>query len=100
MVVVEQVVEAKWLEESFTGASTPVAMHSTEVVAEHENEMNEQQVEYGIEVDMIKEGAQTRKDEQGDPKKVCEWIGWGCNTFGMSLASPAGKVWIHAASFG
>ena len=92
MVVVEQVVEAKWWEESCTRASTPVAVHSTEVVVEHENETNEQQVEYGIEVDMTKEGVQTRKDEWGDPKKVWEWIGWGCNMFGMSLSSPASKV--------
>ena len=42
MVVVEQVVEAKWWEESCTGASTPVEVHSTKVVAEHENETNEQ----------------------------------------------------------
>ena len=42
MVVVEQLVEAKWWEESCTGASIPVAVHSTEFVAEHENEMNEQ----------------------------------------------------------
>ena len=34
----------------------------------------------------------TRKDEQGDPKKVCEWIFWGCNNSGMSLASPTSKV--------
>ena len=38
------------------------------------------------------EEAQTRKDEQGDPKKACEQIGWGYNKLGMSLASPAGKV--------
>ena len=75
-------------------------MHSTEVVAEHENETNEQQVEYGIEVDMTKEGVWTKKDERGDPKKIWEWIRWGCNMFGMSLASPVGKVWIHVASFG
>ena len=41
---------------------------------------------------MTKEGVRTRKDEYGDPKKVCEWIAWGCNKFGMSLASPVGKV--------
>ena len=51
-------------------------------------------------MDMTKEGVRTRKDEQGDPMKVCEWIGWDCNKPGMSLASPAGKVWAHTASFG
>lgn len=75
-------------------------VHSTEVVAEHESETNEQQVEYGIEMDKTKEEVWNRKDEQGDPKKACEWIGWGCNNFGMFLASPTGKVWIHAAFFG
>ena len=100
MDVVEQVVEEKWREESYIGASNPVAVHSAEVVAKHENEMNEQQVEYGIEVDVNKEGVRTRKDEPRNPKKVCEWIGLGCNMFGMSLTSPAGKVWIHVASFG
>ena len=40
MVVVEQVVEEKWREESCTRASTPILVNSTEVVAEHENEMN------------------------------------------------------------
>jgi len=44
-------------------------VHSTEVVAEHENETNEQQVEYGIEMDMTKEGVQTKKDEQGTPRR-------------------------------
>lgn len=64
MVVVEQVVEEKWQEESCTRASTPIAVHSTEVAAKHENETNEQQVEtYGIKMDMTKEGVRTRKDE-------------------------------------
>lgn len=49
---------------------------------------------------MTKEGVQTRKDEQGDPKKVSEWIGWGCNKSRMSIASPIGKVGVHVASFG
>jgi len=42
MAMVEQVVEEKWWEESCTGASTSITVHSTKVVAEHENEMNEQ----------------------------------------------------------
>ena len=42
MVVVEQVVEAKWWEESCIVASTLIEVHSTEVGTEHENEMNEQ----------------------------------------------------------
>ena len=33
--------EAKEQEESFTGASTPDEVHSTEVVAEHRGEMDE-----------------------------------------------------------
>ena len=48
MVVVEKVVKAKEREESCIGASTPDEVHSTEVVAEHENETSEQLVEYGI----------------------------------------------------
>jgi len=50
-------------------------VHSIEVVVEHESEMNEQRVEYGIEMDKTKEEVWTRKDEQGGPKKVYEWIG-------------------------
>ena len=42
MVVVEQVVEAEWREESCIGASTPAEVHSTDVVAGHVSEMNEQ----------------------------------------------------------
>ena len=42
MVVVELVVEAKWWEECCIGASTPVEVHSTEVVAGYVSEMNEQ----------------------------------------------------------
>jgi hypothetical protein len=56
MVVVEQVVEAKEWEESCTGASTPDEMHSTEVVAEHRIEMNEQLVGHDIEMDMDQGG--------------------------------------------
>ena len=63
MVVVEWVVEAKEWEESCIDASTPDEVHSTEVLAERENEMSEQLVEYGIEMDMTKEGMWTRKDE-------------------------------------
>ena len=51
-------------------------------------------------MDKTTEEVQTRKDEQGDPKKVYEQIGWGYNKLGMSLSSPVGKVWAHAASFG
>jgi len=39
-------------------------VHSIEVVAEHEGETNEQQVEYRIEMDKTKEEVRTRKDEQ------------------------------------
>ena len=92
----EQVVEAEWREESCVGASTPVEVHSTDVVARHASEMNEQWVEHGIEVDKTTEEVQTRKDEQGDPEKACERIGWGYDKLGMSLASPAGKVWCYA----
>lgn len=63
MIVVEQVVEAKEREESCTGASTPDEVHSTEAVAENKSEMNDQLVEHGIEMDMTKDGAWTRKDE-------------------------------------
>ena len=100
MVVVEQVVEAKWQEECCTGASTPVEVHSTEVVAGHESEMNEEEVEYGMDMDKTTEEVRTRKDEQGDPKKAWKWLDWGCNMSGMSLAFLAGKVWVHVASFG
>ena len=72
MVMVEPVVEAEWREESCIGASTLVEVHSTEAVAGHVSEMNEQWVENDIEVDKTTEEVQTRKDEQGDPKKACE----------------------------
>lgn len=74
MVVVEKVVEAKGREKSSTGASTPDVVHSTEVVAEHNSEMNEQLVEHDIEMDMTKEGVLTRRDEKGDPKKAWKWL--------------------------
>ena len=48
--MVGQVVEEKEQEESYIGASTPDEMHSTEVVAEHRIEMNEQVV--GHDIDM------------------------------------------------
>jgi len=38
MVVVEPVVEEKWWEESYIGASTPVEVHSTEAVVGHVSE--------------------------------------------------------------
>ena len=62
-VVDEPVVEAEWQEESCIGASTLVEVHSTDGVAGHVSETNEQWVEYGIEVDKITEEVQTRKDE-------------------------------------
>jgi len=40
-----------------------VEVYSTEVVVGHESETNEQQVEYGIEMDKTKEEVCTRKDE-------------------------------------
>ena len=70
MVAVEQVVEENEREECCIGASTSDEVHSTEAVAEHKSETNEQQVEYGIEMDKTKEEVWTRKDEQGDPKKA------------------------------
>ena len=100
MVVVEQVVEEKEHEESCTGASTPDEAHSTEVVAEHKSETNEQLEEPGIEEDTTKEVMWTRKNEQGDPEKAWKWLDWGCNKSGMFLAFPVGKVWVHVASFG
>ena len=63
MVVVEPMVEVEWREESGIGASTPVEVHSTEVVARHVSEMNEQWVEYGIEMDKTMEEVRARKDE-------------------------------------
>ena len=42
----------------------------------------------------------TRKDEQGGPKKAWKWLDRGRNRSRMSFAVPAGKVWVHVASFG
>ena len=42
MVVVEQVVEVEWQEESCIGASTPAEVNSTQAEAGHVSEMNEQ----------------------------------------------------------
>ena len=66
--------EAKEWEESCTGASTPDEVHSTEVVAKHKSEMNEQLAEPSIQEDTTKEGVWTRKDEQGDPNKAWKWL--------------------------
>ena len=74
MVAVEHVVEENEREECCTGASTPDEVHSTEAVAEHKSEMNEQLEEHGIEMDTTKEGVWTRKDEQGDPRKAWKWL--------------------------
>jgi len=100
MVAIKQVVEAKEPEESCIGASTPDEVHSTEAVAKHRGEMNDQLEEHGIEMDMTKEGVWTRKDEQWDPKKAWKWLDKGCNRSEMSLPFPSGKVWVHVASFG
>lgn len=100
MVEVELVVEEKWREECCIGASTTVEVHSTEVAAGHESEMSKKEVEFGMEMDKTMEEVRTRKDEQGDPKKAYEQVGWGGNKLGMTLAFPADKVWVHEASFG
>ena len=63
MVVAEPVVEAEWREDSCIGASTLVEVHSTEVVAGHVSETNEQWVGYGIEVDKTTQEVWTKKDE-------------------------------------
>ncbi len=84
--------EAKEWEECCIGASTPNVMHSTEVVVEHRSEMNEWLVGHDIEMDRTKREVWTKKDEQEGPKKVYEWLGWGCSMHGMSLASPVGMV--------
>ena len=49
-VVVGQVVEAKEREESCIGASFPIEVHSTEVVAKHRIEMNGWLVGHDIEM--------------------------------------------------
>jgi len=94
------VVEAKEWDESCTGASTPDEVHSTEAVVKHKSEMNEQLEKHGTMEDKTKEGLWTRKDEQGDPKKAWKWFDRGHNRSGMDLAFPAGRVWVHVASFG
>ena len=48
MVVDEQEVEENEWDESGTGASTPDKVHSTEAVAEHKGEMNEQLVGHNM----------------------------------------------------
>ena len=50
MVVDEQVVEENERDESCTGASTPDKVHSTEAVAEHKSEMNEQLVGHNMDL--------------------------------------------------
>lgn len=50
MVVDEQVVEENERDESSTGASTPDKVHSTEVVAEHKSETNEQLVGHNMDL--------------------------------------------------
>ena len=52
------------------GASTPEAVHFTEVVAEHMVVMTRWLVGNDTEVKRTKEEVYTRKDEQGVPKKV------------------------------
>jgi len=63
MVAVEQVVEAKEWDESCVRASTPDEVYSTEAVAKHKSETNEQMVGHNMEMDPTKEGVWTRKDE-------------------------------------
>jgi len=53
--VVGQVVEANEQEDSCTGAS-PDEVHSTEAVAKHKSETNEQLEKHGIAEDTTKEG--------------------------------------------
>jgi len=50
MVVDEKVVEENERDESCTGASTPDEVHSTEAVAEHKSEMNEQLVGHNMDL--------------------------------------------------
>lgn len=50
MVVDEQVVEENERDESCTGASTPDKVHSTEAVAEHKSETNEQLVRHNMDL--------------------------------------------------
>ena len=60
--------EKEW-EESCTGASTPDEVHSTEAVAEHKSEMNEQLFEHGIEMDMTKGGCGPGRMSRGTPRR-------------------------------
>jgi len=62
-VVVVPVVEAKWQEECCIGVSTSVEVHSTEVVVGHEGEIDEKELEYGMEMDKTTEEVWTKKDE-------------------------------------
>ena len=50
MVAVEQAVEENEREECCIGASTPDEVHSTEAVAEHKCEMNEQLVGHNMDL--------------------------------------------------
>jgi len=50
MVVDEQEVEENEWDESGIGASTPDKVHSTEAVAEHKGEMNEQLVGHNMDL--------------------------------------------------
>lgn len=50
MVVDEQEVEENEWDESGTGASTPDKVHSTEAVAKHKGEMNEQLVGHNMDL--------------------------------------------------
>ena len=55
MAEVELVVEARRQEECCIGASTPNEVHSTEAVAEHKSEMNEQLVGHNMDLGRNKE---------------------------------------------
>jgi len=96
MVVVEPVVEEKWREECCTGASTLVEVRSTEVVARHVSETNEEEVEYGMEMDKTTEEVRTRKDEQGSPRRYMSGlvgviISLGCPLHPLLVRS--GPMW-------
>lgn len=67
-------------------------MHSIDVVAKHKSEINELLVGHDIEMDMTKDEGWTRKDENGDPKKVWKWLEWGCIMLTKSFAFPIGMV--------
>ena len=55
MGVDEQVVEETKWDESCTGASTPDKVHSTEAMAEHKSETNEQLVGHNMDLGRNKE---------------------------------------------